>query len=292
MGHAYKPRKNSFFNQHFTSTVSIVLVLFMVGLIAFLLAFANEIAQYTKEHVTLSIVLSDDAAEADVERLERYVSACDFAKRYEYISKEQALQEHIDGLGEDPTELLGYNPLRASIEVYLQADYACADSIEVIRQKLRPFQGIDDFVYQKDMIQLLNHNVNRMAIALSIIALILLFISVALINNTIRISVYSQRFLINTMKLVGARPGFIRKPFMRRAAGNSVLAAVLALAILGGALYYVQNEVGTLLNLYQWRIVLPVVVAVFAVSFVIVMFSTWFAVNRYLRMKTDDLFYV
>src|SRR5574344_1328798 len=112
-----KSRKNSFFNLHFTSTVSIALVLFMVGLITFLLTFTQEIAQYTKEHVSLSLVLNDNITSADVTRLERYLSICDFAKEHEYISKEQALKEHIEGLGEDPTELLGFNPLRASVEV-------------------------------------------------------------------------------------------------------------------------------------------------------------------------------
>ncbi len=292
MGRGYKTRKNSFFNLHFTSTVSIALVLFMVGLIAFLFTFAQEITQYTKEHVALSLVLSDEASEADVSRLERYLKACEFSKSHEYISKEAALQEHIDGMGEDPTELLGFNPLRASIEVYLKADYASNDSIELIQKKLQSFQGIEDFVYHKDMIQLLNQNVNRVSIILGIIALVLLFISIVLINNTIRIAIYSKRFIINTMKLVGAHHGFIRRPFMRRACWNSIVAAVFALVMLGGTLYYVQTKVGDMFNLYQWQIVVPVVGVVFAFSFIIIMFSTLFAVNRYLRMKTDDLFYV
>ncbi len=277
---------------HFTATVSIALVLFLVGLIAFLLAFAQEMVQYTKEHVSLSVVLNDNAAEADVARLERYLSVCDFAKRYEYISKEQALQEHIDGMGEDPTELLGFNPLRASVEIYLNADYANNDSIEAIKGKLQTFQGIDEFVYQKDLVQLVNQNVSKVSLILAGIALVLLFISIALINNTIRISVYSRRFLINTMKLVGARAGFIRRPFMRRSAWNSVVAALLALVLLGGAVYYVQTEIGGLMNLYTWQIIVPVVAVVFAFSFLIMMCSTFCAVNRYLRMKTDDLFYV
>lgn len=292
MERRYKPRKDSFFNMHFTATASIALVLFLVGLIAFLLAFAQEMAQYTKEHVSLSVVLGDNATEADVARLERYLSVCDFAKNYEYISKEQALQEHIEGMGEDPTELLGFNPLRASVEVYLKADYANNDSIEAIKAKLQTFQGIDEFVYQKDLVQLINQNVNKVSLILAGIALVLLFISIALINNTIRISVYSKRFLINTMKLVGARPGFIRRPFMRRSAWNSVVAALLALVLLGGAVYYVQTEIGGLMNLYAWQIVVPVVAVVFAFSFLIMMLSTRCAVNRYLRMKTDDLFFV
>ena len=277
---------------HLTATISIALVLFMVGLIAFLLAFAKEIAQDTKEHVSLSVVLHDTATEADVTRIERYLDVCDFAKRYEYISKDDALKEHTESLGEDPSELLGFNPLRASIEVYLHADYACTDSIEMIKTKLTTFQGIDEFVYQEDLVELINQKVSRLSLMLAGIALVLLFISIALITNTVRISVYSQRFLINTMQLVGANPRFIRAPFLRRAAWNSIVAALLALILLGGAVYYVQTEIGGLMNLYSWKIIVPVVVVVFAISFLIMMLATLSAVNRYIRMKTDDLFFV
>ena len=287
-----KQRKDSFFNLHFTSTISISLVLFMVGLITFLFLLTKEIATFTKEHVTLSIILKDNASEQDITRLEKYLTATDFTKRQEYISKETALKEHIKGLGEDPTELLGFNPLRASIEVYLNANYAQTDSIEKIEKKLQSFKSIEELVYQKDMIQMLNENVSKVSIILSSIAIILLFISIVLINNTIRISVYSKRFIINTMKLVGARALFIRRPFLRRSFVNSIVAAFIALALLGGAVYYIQSEVGSSMSLYQWHIILPVCAVVFSFSFLIMMLSTFFGVNRYLHMKTDDLYYI
>ncbi len=287
-----KQRKDSFFNLHFTSTISISLVLFMVGLITFLFLLTKEIATFTKEHVTLSIILKENTSDQDIKRLQNYLTATDFTKRQEYISKETALAEHVKGLGEDPTELLGFNPLRASIEVYLNAEYAQTDSIEQIEKKLQSFKSIEEFVYQKDMIQMLNENVSRVSIILSSIAIILLFISIVLINNTIRISVYSKRFIINTMKLVGARALFIRKPFLQRSLINSIVAALIALVLLGVAVWYVQSEIGDAMNLYQWHIILPVSAVVIAFSFCITMLSTFFGVNRYLHMKTDDLYYI
>ncbi|HPW89795.1 MAG TPA: permease-like cell division protein FtsX [Paludibacteraceae bacterium] len=287
-----KQRKDSFFNLHFTSIISISLVLFMVGLITFLFLLTKEITTFTKEHITLSIVLKESTSENDITRLQNYLTATEFTKRHEYISKEAALAEHVKGLGEDPTELLGFNPLRASIEVYLNAEYAQTDSIAQIEKKLQVFNSVEEVIYQKDMIQMLNENVSRVSIVLSSIAIILLFISIVLINNTIRISVYSKRFIINTMKLVGARALFIRRPFLRRSLINSIIAALVALVLLGGAVWYVQSEIGDAMNLYQWHIILPVSVVVITFSFCITMLSTLFGVNRYLRMKTDDLYYI
>lgn len=287
-----KQRKDSFFNLHFTSTVSISLVLFMVGLITFLFLLTQEIATFTKEHVSLSIILKDNASEQDITRLQTYLTATEFTKKQEYITKEAALEEHIKGLGEDPTELLGFNPLRASIEVYLNANYAQTDSIAQIETKLQTFKSVEEIVYQKDMIQMLNENVSKASLILSSIAVILLFISIVLINNTIRLSVYSKRFIINTMKLVGARALFIRRPFLRRSFVSSIVAAFIALALLGGAVYYVQSEIGDAMSLYHWHIILPVCAVVISFSFLIMVVSTFLGVNRYLKMKTDDLYYI
>lgn len=287
-----KQRKDSFFNLHLTSTISIALVLFMVGLITFLFLFTKQIATFTREHITLSIVINDDASEQNVTRLQNYLRVCPFTKNQTFISKEDALQEHVTSLGEDPTDILGFNPLRASIEVSLNADYAQTDSIEKIVKKISAFGGVNQVVFQKDMITMLNQNVHKVSIILSAIAIVLLFISIVLINNTVRISVYSKRFLINTMKLVGAKPSFIRRPFLKRSITNSILSAIIALLMLGGAIFYVQNEIGDLMNLYQWQIVVPVCVVVLGFSFLIMVFATLFGVNRYLRMKTDDLYYI
>jgi cell division transport system permease protein len=287
-----KPRKKSFFNLHFTTTISVALVLFMVGLISFLFIFTKEMTDYAKENLGFSIVLDDGCSDKEVKRIENYLSQAPFVKSYVYVSKEQALADHVADLGEDPTKFLGYNPLQASIEVKLHANSTDSAGIASAKNKISVFSGIQEVVYQEDVVQLLNKNVRRISLIFGGITLILLFISIALINNTIRITVYSDRFLINTMKLVGAKAWFIRKPFIKKNLTDGFWAALLAIIMLAGAVYYVQSEIGATLNLYQTHIWLPVVIIVFVMSFFIIFFAALFGVNRFLRLKTDDLYYI
>jgi cell division transport system permease protein len=210
-----------------------------------------------------------------------------------YISRDSALKEHIAAIGEDPSEFLGYNPLSASLEVFLTSEYASTDSINnVILPRLQIFDGITNITYQKEMIELLNNNVNKLSLILSLIALVMLFISIVLINNTIRLSIYSKRFIINTMQLVGAKNSFIRRPFVNRSLINSFIATFLSLLMLGGSIYLVQTQIGTTINLYQLEIIIPVVVIIFFISLIINYIATVVAVNRYLRMRTEQLYFI
>lgn len=288
----YKKRKKSFFNLHFTTTISVALVLFMVGLISFLFIFTKEMTDYAKENIGFSVVLKDDCSNKELQRLKKYLENVNFVKSFTYISKEQALIDHVADLGEDPTSFLGYNPLQASIEVKLHANHTDSAGIAEAKNKLSVFSSVQEVVYQEDIVHLLNNNVKRLSIIFGGITLILLFISIALINNTIRITVYSDRFIINTMKLVGARAWFIRKPFIRKNLLDGFWAALLALVMLAGIIYYVQSEIGDTFNLYQLHIWLLVIAIVFTISFVIIFFAALFGVNRFLRLKTDDLYYI
>ena len=288
-----KKHKESFFNLHFTSTVSISLVLFMIGLIVSLYLTTHYFTIKSKENISLSIILNDTISENDLSRLERYLNATEYTKQVVYISRDSALKEHIAAIGEDPSEFLGYNPLNASLEVFLSSEYASSDSINnIIVPRLNAFNGILDITYQKDMIELLNNNVNKLSFILSLIALVMLFISIVLINNTIRLSIYSKRFIINTMQLVGAKNNFIRRPFIKRSLSNSIIASILALLRLGGSIYFVQSQIGTAINLYQMEIIVPVVVIVFIISLIINYIATVAAVNRYLRMRTEQLYFI
>ena len=288
-----KKHKESFFNLHFTSTVSISLVLFMIGLIVSLYLTTHYFTVKSKENVSLSIILNDTISESDLTRLERYLNATEYTKQVVYISRDSALKEHIAAIGEDPSEFLGYNPLSASLEVYLNAEYADVDSINsVILPRLQIFDGITDVTYQKDMIEMLNNNVNKLSLVLSVIALVMLFISIVLINNTIRLSIYSKRFIINTMQLVGAKNSFIRRPFVRRSIVNSLIATLLSLLMLGGSIYLVQMQIGAAVNLYQLEIIVPVVAIIFIISLIINYVATVAAVNRYLRMRTEQLYFI
>ena len=288
-----KKHRESFFNLHFTSTVSISLVLFMIGLIVSLYLTTHYFTVKSKENVSLSIILNDTISDSDLTRLERYLNATDYAKQVVYISRDSALKEHIAAIGEDPSEFLGYNPLSASLEVYLNAEYANVDSINgIILPRLQIFNGITSVTYQKDMIELLNNNINKLSLILSLIALVLLFISIVLINNTIRLSIYSKRFIINTMQLVGAKNSFIRQPFVRRSIINSFIATLLSLFLLGGSFYLVQTQIGVAINLYQFEIIIPVAIIIFTISIIINYIATVAAVNRYLRMRTEQLYFI
>lgn len=288
-----KKYKESFFNLHFTSTVSISLVLFVIGLIVSLYLTTHYFTVKSKENISLSIILNDTISETDLSRLDRYLNATEYTKQVVYISRDSALKEHIAAIGEDPSEFLGYNPLSASLEVFLTSEYASTDSINsVILPRLQIFDGITNITYQKEMIELLNNNINKLSLILSLIALVMLFISIVLINNTIRLSIYSKRFIINTMQLVGAKNSFIRRPFVRRSIINSFIATFLALLMLGGSIYLVQTQIGVAINLYQLEIITPVVVVIFFVSLIINYIATVAAVNRYLRMRTEQLYFI
>jgi cell division transport system permease protein len=286
-----KPRKDSFFNLYFTSTLSTVLALFMVGMVAFLLLWAHHSANYTKENVVVAIVLADSTQISDIKRVENYLNSVDFVKKYKYVSKDDALNEHIKETGDDPSELLGFNPLHASIEINLKAEFANADSLKWIEPKLNTYDFIEDVVYQKDMISALNVNVQKISVILLSIASLLLIITIILINNTIRISIYSKRFLINTMKLVGAKAWFIRKPFLKKFIINGLIASFLAVAGLFGAGYYLR-QLDNSLPLYDLRFFAPIVILIFVIGFIISFFAVFFGINRYIKMKSDDLYFI
>ena len=265
----------------------------MIGLIVSLYLTTHYFTVKSKENISLSIILNDTISETDLSRLERYLNATEYTKQVVYISRDSALKEHIAAIGEDPSEFLGYNPLNASLEVFLTSEYASTDSINnVILPRLQIFNGITNITYQKEMIELLNNNINKISLILSLIALVMLFISIVLINNTIRLSIYSKRFIINTMQLVGAKNSFIRRPFLNRSLINSFIATLLSLLLLGGSIYLVQIQIGTAVNLYHAEIVVPVVVIIFFISIIINCVATVAAVNRYLRMRTEQLYFI
>ncbi|MBP1641102.1 MAG: hypothetical protein H6Q17_2685 [Bacteroidetes bacterium] len=292
MSNSAKSGKKKFFNLHFTVTVSIALVLFLIGFITLLLMVGRDVSNYVKENVNMSVVLEDTISPIDHFALEKAVKAMPATKSYEYISKEQALKDHIRDLGEDPQEFLGYNPLLASYEIKLKSDYANPDSAAKIEARLKQFLGVKQVMYQKDIVHLVNNNIQKTSFILLGAAIILLFVSVVLLNNTIRISIYSKRFLINTMRLVGAKAWFIRRPFIWKSLFNGLTAAVLALLMLAVAVYYLQYEIGTTFNLYRVDVLLIVGGLVVLFALIITFFASLFAVNRYIRMCTDSYYFV
>ena len=277
---------------HLSSTVSMSLVLFLIGLVSLLFFVARDLSVIVKENINLSIVLDDGVNKAYSQRIEKYLETSAFAKSVEYVSKEDALKEHIASLGENPEDFLGYNPLKASLEVKLNAKYANTDSVKMIETKLKTFEHINQIAYQRDMVDLVNDNVSKISLVLLSIALVLLMVSVALINNTVRLGIYSNRFLINTMKLVGATPGFIRKPYLKSAFWGGLIASLISLTLMAALVYYSMFQFGMNILMIQPSTLITVSLIIIVSGIVLTVTSTFFAVGRYLKMKTNDMYYI
>ena len=287
-----KSRVSVFDMQFVTTGISTTLVLLLLGLVAFFVLAAHNLSVYVRENISFSIVVSDNMKERDILQLQKQLSRQPFVRYTEYISKEQALKEYIETMGIDPQEFVGYNPLTASIEIKLKSDYANADSIARIEQLIKQDSNVQEVLYQKELVNAVNDNIRKISLSLLALAVVLALISFALINNTIRLTIYSQRFLIHTMKLVGASWAFIRRPFLVRNLWIGLLAGAVAGGILWvAARWVVACEPGLV------RVVTPrVMLLVSAVVLVAGVFITWLcallSINKYLRMKAGTLYYI
>lgn len=288
-----KSNAPSYFDLQFvTSSASTMLVLLLLGLVVFFVLTASNLSVYVRENMAFSVVISDDMKETDILALQKKLNREAFVKESVYISKQQALQEQTKAMGTDPQEFLGYNPFKASIEIKLNAGYANSDSIAKIEPLIQRNNNIQEIQYRKELIDAVNDNIRNISIALLILALVLTGISFALINNTIRLTIYSKRFLIHAMKLVGASWGFIRKPFLERNVWSGVLAAVLANVILMGAAYWLVSYEPELLRVITPTIMLYVMGSVLAFGVIITFLCAYFSINKYLKMKANTLYYI
>lgn len=290
-----KSRNNavSYFDMQFiTSSISTTLVLLLLGLVVFFVLAANNLSVYVRENINFSVLISDDMKETDILKLQKRLNNEPFVKETEYISKKQALKEQTEAMGTDPQEFLGYNPFTASIEIKLHSDYANSDSIAKIEKLIKRNTNIQDVLYQKDLIDAVNENIRNISLVLLALAVMLTFISFALINNTIRLAIYSKRFLIHTMKLVGASWGFIRRPFLKRNIWSGVLAAFIADTILIGAAYWLVSYEPELIRVITPEVMLLVSGAVLVFGVVITFLCAYLSINKYLRMKASTLYYV
>jgi len=286
-----KATKRRLRSSSFSSIVSISLVLFMLGIIGILVFNAKKLSDYVKENIGFSIFLQDDVREVDANFLRKTLDATSFVRYTEYISKERAAKDLKEQLGEDFISFLGYNPLSASIDVRMKANYANQDSINKIEKFLSQFKQIKEVHYQKSLVNLVNENVSKISLVIIVFSGLLLFIALVLINNTIRLTVYSRRFLINTMKLVGASWGFIRKPFLLRSILHGLYASLIAIVMLSGILYLLNKEFGNLIDIVDYQFVAIIFGIVIVIGVLINLISTYFAVNKFLRLKADDLYY-
>ncbi len=282
----------SFFHSRFTSVISIALVLFLLGLILLMGMLGNKLSVYVKENMSFSIVLKDGLKDMEVKQMQKNLEALPYIKSTEYISKERAAVELEEELGENPETFLGFNPLQASIEVKLHSQYANPDSLRLIEDKIKTYTSVSELLYRKDMMELVQNNIERIGLMLLVLATILMVISFVLISNTIRLLIYSKRFLIHTMQLVGATAGFIRAPFIRYNIVSGILAAILAMCMLTGALYYLQLELAGFIQILDIPTLLIVYGAVLLLGIMLSIIATVISVNKYLRMSFDRLYYV
>ena len=283
----------SYFDMQFiTSSISTTLVLLLLGLVVFFVLAAHNLSVYVKENISFSVLVSDDMKESDILKLQKRLDKEAFVKQSEYISKKQALREQTEAMGTDPQEFLGYNPFTASIEIKLHSDYANSDSIAKIEKLIKKNTNIQEVLYQKDLIDAVNDNIRNISLMLLGLAVILTFISFALINNTIRLAIYSKRFLIHTMKLVGASWTFIRRPFLRRNFWIGVLAAFIADSILWGAAYWLVSYEPELVKVITPEVMVLVSGAVLVFGVLITWLCALLSINKYLRMKASTLYYI
>jgi cell division transport system permease protein len=280
------------FNARFNSIVSIILVLMLTGIMLLLGLIANRLSRHVKENITLSVILDDEMRLPDLKMFQKRVEASPWAKSVEYINKDAALKDLTENLGENPEDFLGYNPLMASFDIFLKADYANTDSIAKIEKELRLNSGVEDVIYRKDLVHLVNENVKRISFFLLILAVLLSLISFSLIRNTVRLMIYSKRFLIRTMQLVGASNSFIRKPFLIENLWGGILSAVIATASIWGLTFYLEQKIEGSIHLLDPGTMLLLFFALLIFGVLIILGATWLSVTKYLKMNVSDLYYV
>lgn len=274
----------------FSTIVSLSLVLFVLGLLGLVVLNAKKLSDYVKENIGLSIILKDSIRDAEFMSLRKQLDVEPFVKKATFVTKEQAAESLKKDLGEDFVKFLGYNPLLSSFDIKLNAAYANADSLQAIAKKLLLNNNVKEVYYQKSLVNVINDNVRKIGIVLLSFCLLLSVIAIALINNTIRLYIYSKRFIIRTMQLVGATTAFISRPFIIKSVWNGFYSALITIAMLMGLIYTAQNNFPELIGLNDIQLFIQLFAMVMIAGVGITFLSTYFAVKKYLKIQTDDLY--
>ena len=276
---------------YFSSVISISLVLFLVGMAGVLIVNARSVSNYFKENITVTAVLSVEADDADASALADELERAGYIKDVKIITKEEGVEEMKEILGEDFMDVFEVNPVPASLELQISADYISTDSLSVIEEALYAYPAVDDVVYQQSLVELLNANLERIGLIIGVFVLLLLFISVVLINNTVRLNVYARRFTIHTMRLVGATKGFITRPFVGQAFFQGLISGAVADVFILGALYLIRNEFYQLFSLFDAMLLGSVMAGVVILGMLICMISTSAGVRSLISLNRNELYY-
>lgn len=284
--------KNRIRGAYFTSVVSISLVLLLLGIVGLLMLNAKQMSDYVKENLCFSLIINDEVAEPDIKQFQKSLDTHEFIKSTEYITKDDAAKQLQEELGENFVETLGYNPLSPTINVYLNSDYASPDSIAKLEGFFMSKSDIvSEVSYQQNLVNLINDNIKKVSIILLALSALFFLISFALLNNTIRLQIYSKRFIINTMKLVGAKKGFIRRPFIASGALQGLVSSIIAIALLYGIIYFANSQLENIMGSIDPLIIALLFVAVAVIGVMLCVFATLLSINKYLRLKTINLYY-
>lgn len=284
-------QKRKLISSYFSVVLSIGLVLFLLGILGVLVLNTKKLADHFKEQITISVFLKDNAKELEVDQLQKSLAMAEYTKSATFVSKEEAAEQHSEEIGEDFQEFLGYNPLKNSIDVKLNAAFVSTAQIDSIAAVLGQKDYVEEVSYDKPLIALLTENVKRISFWILVASAIFCGIAVLLINSSIRLSIYSKRFIIKTMQMVGATKSFIRMPFILTNVRLGMLGALLALLALGGLMVYLDRNFPELNLLGDTGILITLFAGVFALGVIISLVSTYFATQRFLNLRTDDLYY-
>ena len=284
-----KPKKT--LKTFYISTIfSISLVLVMVGLLGLIVLHGKNLSNFVKENIVLNVVIKENAGDNEIFTLQNNLEKKESIKSKQFISKENAAKNLLKDLGEDFVKFLGYNPLSASIDVYLKAEFANKERIQKLVTKLKKKEIVKDVIYQESLIDMVNENLKSISLVIIAFGFTLLLIAIALINNTIRLAMYSQRFIIRSMQLVGATKGFIRKPYIVSGMIHGLLGGIVAILLLLSTLYIAKTEMPELAMLQNYVEFGVLFAAIILMGIIISIFSTYFAVNKYLNQHIDDLY--
>ncbi len=275
---------------YITTIISVTLVLFLLGLVGFLTINTHKISNYVKENINIAIIPKQNIKEADIIYLQKKLDASPYVKSTKFVSKNEAAKQLAQQLGEDFVKFLGYNPLSSSIQANLYAQYANNDSIAKIEKIFSKYPQVQEIYYQKNLVHIVNENIKTINFILLVFTLLMFLISLTLISNTIRLSVYSKRFIIYTMKLIGASRGFIRKPFIISAIIQGIISASLSGIMLVSVVLYLKKEFPDIKFFYETYTIFFLIIGLYVIGIIITTISTYFALNRYLKAKLDKLY--
>lgn len=290
MGKKRKTSRSRHGLQVITLCISTAMVLVLLGMVVFSVLTARNLSTYVKENLVVTMMLQDDITNPEAQQLCSMIHHRPYIKKITYISKEAALKEQTAAMGTDPSEFIGTNPFLASIELQLKGDYANTDSLKWITKELKKYPKVGDITYQQALVNSVNDNLQKISLVLFVLAVLLTFVSFSLINNTVRLGIYSRRFSIHTMKLVGASWSFIRYPFVVRAIVVGMIAALVAIAVLGACVYALYSYEPGVLTVVTWDIAAITAISVFLFGIIITAICSSLSVNKFLKMKAGDLY--